>query len=246
METKRPNRTKKDNQLTKFLQTLSDVPESKRTGAAVRKDFASTVTKGSGPNTMLFQASTAAVDRHGDIVRQDGWDLTNFRKNPIILFSHQYDQPSIGRAVSLDMNSRGLTVEIEFAPTEFAQSIYQLCAGGFLRAVSVGFQVLSYEPNKDGGLTYLSQELLEVSICSVPSNAEALRLRSLAAEKGITEAELNMLFDATEQALDDYAKKLSPEPEYIDEQQFRAMLAAAGKQIDDFLYRNTGRIPEEK
>lgn len=226
-----------------FRETLSGMPENQRAGAAVRKDFASTVTKGSGPNTMVFQASTAAVDRHGDVVRQDGWDLANFRRNPIIAWSHSYTDLPIGRAVSLDMNSRGLVVEIEFAQTEFAQTIYKLCLDGFIKAVSVGFQVLSYEPNKEGGLTYLSQELLEISICSVPSNPEALRLRALAGgDQGITE--FQTLLDATDKALGDFAERLAPKPEYISQAQFQAMLAEASKQIDEFICKHTGRIAE--
>jgi len=231
--------------MKKFLNTLSEASESDRTGAAVRKDFTTTVSKGAGPNTMVFQASTAAPDRYGDIVVQSGWKLDNYRRNPVICWAHDYSQPSIGRAVSLDTNSRGLTVEVEFAPTPFAQSIRELCAGGFLKAVSVGFSADEYERNSDGGTTYTSMELLEISLCPIPANAEALRLRSLAgSDTPLTEAEFGLLLDATDKVLTDFERRVFPEPEYITEADFKVMLNAANKLIDDFVTKHTGKLPD--
>ena len=34
--------------------------------------------------------STEDVDRDGDIIRQEGWDLTHFSAHPILLSSHNY------------------------------------------------------------------------------------------------------------------------------------------------------------
>jgi hypothetical protein len=37
--------------------------------------------------------SDESVDRVGDVIRADGWVLTNFKKNPIALFQHRADFP---------------------------------------------------------------------------------------------------------------------------------------------------------
>jgi hypothetical protein len=34
--------------------------------------------------------STEDLDRSGEIVRQNGWELTNYKNNPIVLFGHNY------------------------------------------------------------------------------------------------------------------------------------------------------------
>ena len=38
-------------------------------------------------------ANKAVVDRGGDMIPKDAWDLKNYSKNPIILFSHDKNQP---------------------------------------------------------------------------------------------------------------------------------------------------------
>src|ERR1700712_2550300 len=40
--------------------------------------------------------STEDVDRAGEIVRQDGWELTNYKNNPIVLWGHDYYSLGIG------------------------------------------------------------------------------------------------------------------------------------------------------
>src|SRR6185312_16759538 len=36
--------------------------------------------------TILFVASTAAKDRYGDTIEQNGWDMAAYLRNPVILF----------------------------------------------------------------------------------------------------------------------------------------------------------------
>src|ERR1700709_1763727 len=40
--------------------------------------------------------STEDVDRSGEIVRQNGWELTNYKNNPIVLWGHDYYSLPIG------------------------------------------------------------------------------------------------------------------------------------------------------
>ena len=43
-----------------------------------------------GSKSFIAVASTEDEDRDKDIIRQDGWDLKNFKKNPVVPWSHNY------------------------------------------------------------------------------------------------------------------------------------------------------------
>jgi len=40
--------------------------------------------------------STEDLDRSGEIVRQNGWEMTNYKNNPIVLWGHDYYSLPIG------------------------------------------------------------------------------------------------------------------------------------------------------
>ena len=123
-----------------------------------------------------FIASNEDTDRMGDIVRADGWDLSNFRKNPIALFGHDHSQP-IGRVHNARVENKQLLADIEFMPpevSEFAAGIGRMVHAGFLKTVSVGFKPIDMRPLKSGGYEFLKQELLELSVVAVPALPSAI------------------------------------------------------------------------
>ena len=65
----------------------------------------------------LFVLSTDDVDRHGDVVAADGWNLVFYRRNPVLLWAHDYRRPAIGRALNLWAEPHRLLARMEFAPT---------------------------------------------------------------------------------------------------------------------------------
>jgi len=142
--------------------------------------------------TLEFIGSTAAVDRYGDIIEPAGWDLKNYKKNPVFLWGHNYSMPPIGKAVSVKITDNALIFQIQFATAEeyaFADTIYRLYLGGFLKATSVGFQDLEREPivdkkneGRQTGWHFLKQELYELSGVTVPANPDAIMM---AVQKGI-------------------------------------------------------------
>ena len=117
--------------------------------------------------------STEDEDRHGDIVRQN-WDLKQFKKNPVILNSHNYWSATdvIGKAEKIAVKNGQLEGKIKFAVEEnpIAKIIFDLYKNGFLSAFSVGF--IPKEFSDKGEI--LKSELLEISAVSVPANAYAL------------------------------------------------------------------------
>ena len=120
-------------------------------------------------------ASTADFDRAGDSISAEAWTkggLSNFEKNPIILFNHDYDKP-IGRATGLKAGPDGLELECKISKAAPA-NVAQLVKDGVLGAFSVGFRVkdADYIQETDG-LKIKDAELFEVSVVSVPCNQSA-------------------------------------------------------------------------
>lgn len=127
---------------------------------------------------MLAIASTSVVDRQGESVSIDGWDIKNFKKNPVLLWGHNHDEPAIGRAKNIKIVGEGKKRQMTFEPvfhdkTEFAKAIKVLYEGDdnlepVLNSFSVGFKPIDVDGN-----TYTKQELLEISAVNVPANPEA-------------------------------------------------------------------------
>ena len=141
-------------------------------------------------------ASTSEVDRDGDILEVEGWKLKNFKKNPVILWAHQYHALPVAKAEDIKIEDGKLKFKPKFMPAEvnpFAENVYQAYKQGYLRAFSVGFIPLKaeeIEPDEDGetesrgaisrrGRRFKSQELLEISAVTVPSLPSALSQRGL-------------------------------------------------------------------
>ena len=120
-------------------------------------------------------ASTADFDRAGDSISAEAWQkggLTNFEKNPIILFNHDYDRP-IGRATGMKAGPNGLELECKISKNA-PGNIAELVKDGVLGAFSVGFRVKDADYIKEtDGLMIKDAELFEVSVVSVPCNQSA-------------------------------------------------------------------------
>lgn len=138
----------------------------------------------SDKNPSEYILSDETVDRYGDVIMASGWDLTNFKKNPIALFNHDSDEV-IGVWENVRVEGKRLIGKLKLAaegtsPT--VDKVRRLVQQGILRAVSVGFNPTQYEPldaKADpfwGPFRYLKQELLETSVVSVPANPGATQL----------------------------------------------------------------------
>jgi len=134
-----------------------------------------------GDRTLRYCFSDGSVDRAGDTIDPAGWDLANFKSNPVALWSHMSWEPPIGRASNVEVLKRRLMGDITYASFDeypFADTIYRLSKGGFINAVSVGFIPLDWDFAQDKerpfGLDFHKQELLEISPCPVPCNPNAL------------------------------------------------------------------------
>lgn len=127
--------------------------------------------------SIRFVFSSNVVDRHGEVIDQKGWILTNYLKNPVVLWGHDQSKFPIGKAANMGFENGNLEGDVIFAYNENPEAAiaFELCAGGFLNAGSVGFMNLKWmydEPNDI--ITLLENELFEFSIVNVPANPEAI------------------------------------------------------------------------
>ena len=128
-----------------------------------------------------FTASTSIQDRDGEVIEASGWDLKNFKKNPVIMYAHDYRSLPIGKASRVWLSDGKLKNTVSFPPEgtyEFADIVERLVGAGYLNTESVGFIPKKWEDGdgeKAPRRTYTKQELLEISIVPVPSNPDALR-----------------------------------------------------------------------
>lgn len=149
--------------------------------------------------TIHFVASDESVDRYGDIIRVEGWDLKQYNKNPVMLFGHNSREPPIG-TTKVSIEGKQLLAEATFLPegvSDFADEIWRIVDAGALRAMSVGFLPTKMpdpiwaedDPDHKGwptGYEFNGQELLENSVVPVPANPAALALaRSVASDMTI-------------------------------------------------------------
>src|SRR3990167_7452150 len=134
-----------------------------------------------GERQYEFTASTADMDRDGEVIDVSGWDLKNYKKNPVIMYAHDYRSLPIGKATKIGIKDGKLVNNVEFPPEgtyEFADIVERLVNTGYLKTESVGFIPRKWEDGEGGDKaprrTYTKQELLEISIVPVPSNPNAL------------------------------------------------------------------------
>lgn len=130
--------------------------------------------------------SSEARDRQGDIIRAAGWELSEFRKHPVLLVDHDYSdiRSQIGRWEEVKIVGDTLVGTARYyvgEGNEKADWAWKLASKGGA-AYSVGFipdMDKAKELDGDGwfpNYEFNGQSLLETSQVTVPANSEALQL----------------------------------------------------------------------
>jgi HK97 family phage prohead protease len=140
-----------------------------------------------------FIGSDGSVDRYNEVIDQKGWDLSNFRANPVIPDCHDYSSIAriLGRARSVEVKDGKLVNEVEFCTENpLGMMAWKMSKAGFIKSQSVGFIPLEWtngigrdQPDR----TFTKCELLEISLVVVPANPGAtvgLAYKSGALDKG--------------------------------------------------------------
>jgi hypothetical protein len=127
--------------------------------------------------------STEDTDRSGEIVKQSGWELANYKNNPIVLWGHDYYSLPIGICTETyltekngvpALGARGVFLSADINP--LAQQVRKLYEFGLKTGhnvgctTSVGFIPKEFDENARNTIT--KAELLEFSFVDVPANQD--------------------------------------------------------------------------
>jgi HK97 family phage major capsid protein/HK97 family phage prohead protease len=123
-------------------------------------------------------ATTPSPDRALDVVEPMG---ARFAKEIPLLWIHQHDKPvgiaSFGKPTKsgIPFTARlPIIKEAGILKDRVDEAIHSI-RYKLIAAVSIGFRVLNnaYEVLKDGGIRFLETEIMELSLCVIPMNADA-------------------------------------------------------------------------
>lgn len=146
----------------------------------------------------IFVANTGEPNRYSDIIDQATWQLENYQRNPVILWMHDLNRQPLGRG-EVWIEGEGtptarLMVKVSWdLAREDAREVARQVEEGFLSAVSISAafaQAMWRSDLPEGdprfkatgwGRVLSYGDLREVSIVTVPGDANALRQALLAA-----------------------------------------------------------------
>ena len=121
-------------------------------------------------------ATTPSTDRMGDVVDPMG---AKFASEVPLLWQHQHDQP-VGHVRFGKPTKAGIPFTATIAkitePGELQARVdlaWQSVKAKLVRAVSIGFRAIEYAFKDEGGIHFLETEILELSLVTVPANADA-------------------------------------------------------------------------
>ena len=196
----------------------------------LENDTAEFIQKGITPSDLQFKGDERAVvstitttskDRDSEIVDPAGAILTEYKKNPVVLFGHDHRSLPVGKNIwiKLSDDKKSLIAKTEYTPeaaNPIGNQIFEYRKAGFPLAYSIGFIPLEWTSFSEGDGTpeakagvrrkFTKWILLEYSDVPVPSNPEAVAIavsKSLipakeAPEYGVTEEEVLTILESEE------------------------------------------------
>jgi len=149
----------------------------------------------------MFLASDETQDRDGDVIKLDGWDLTEWEANPVLLKQHDRRQV-IAKGLKAEVmdfeGKKGLYV-VGYFPTKDispeADQAFKEVESGLLTSTSVGFAYKEYSYFEDEqsakeagvqwpyGVLVKSAILRELSVVTIGSNPVATTVKNSPSEE---------------------------------------------------------------
>ena len=176
--------------------------------------------------TIDIIASDFSLDSHNTRLDPEGWELDQFRKNPVILLGHNdRDFPVAEAQVEMTrVEDEELKIRIKFPPVgmyDQADISFNLYSIGLMRGISVGFDPIEWEDVEDErGVRvriYRRQKLVEVSLVTIPSNDNALAQRAKELNRDVKE--LTALTRSFEETLSEETEEQKKYREYFEKKQ---------------------------
>lgn len=130
------------------------------------------------------------VDLGGDIVMPGAFkaSLAKHRKSgslPAMFWMHDPSKVP-GKWVDMTEDEHGLAVKGVLAPTDLGNEIHTLLKMDAVRGMSIGYQTLEHDYDRDGNRLIKQADLWEVSVVSLPMNplAQVVHVKSRLSERG--------------------------------------------------------------
>lgn len=162
------------------------------------------------PRTIVVRASTAAVDRDGEVLIPMGCNSKDWERNPCITLQHSYYNLPVARGTGIKRTEDSVDIKLQFAerPKNHPEgqewvpdTLFSLYSQRVMNGVSVGFLPNEGRAPKTRdierfgeGCTYIHSKwgLLELALVTIGCNPEAV---TLAVSKGfVTQATADKLF----------------------------------------------------
>lgn len=119
--------------------------------------------------------SNETVNDHGFVVLTDGIDWSRYRKNPILLYQHDWDKP-IGFLSNIRKVGKEYLADFNFDEvTQVSRDAYAMYQAGTLRGASISGK--AYYTENDGIRFATRFEIYEVSLVTIPANPDAVSSR---------------------------------------------------------------------
>lgn len=152
--------------------------------------------------TVTFILSTDAVDRDGDRIHLNAWDLARYRKNPIVLWAHNSHGLPIAKSLHETLSEGALRSTAQFTTRDenpLGDTVFRLYQGGYLNAVSIGGMPKRYEwvdaEERMFGMDIHDIELYEYSAVPIPAHPDALVSASKSIDLSPLKAEYERILD---------------------------------------------------
>lgn len=149
-----------------------------------------------GERAAIFVVTSANLDRDHELLVPKNVTFKNYEKaGKPVLWAHRYGDLSLGACqwIKYDPNTNSVLAKVKFGNHEFANTVYDhikefplSCSIGFLPTkvvdpedfASVDWKSLGVNPKelKNARRVFLEAEMLELSLCPVPSNPNSCQL----------------------------------------------------------------------
>lgn len=142
---------------------------------------------------LSYRVSDETQDRYGDVIEAKGANFDNYKKNPVIMFAHNYGSMPVGNSIKYGIDKSkgfvwawGLFPDRTVDSTGWGDLTYKMARAGFLKACSVGLipheakiPKTESEAKEMGvgkwGIRITKWDVLEWSPCGIPANPNALQ-----------------------------------------------------------------------
>ena len=201
------------------LVTLSSGSPGLRSSLGVTSRDAS---EAPGEPVMDMIASDETMDRYNECIKVNGWDLDCYRRNPVVVDSHDYSSVAkiIGRSDSVEIKDNALVNRVRFAlDNPLGTLCWKLAKGGFIKSESVGFIPREWTDGNDPskpGRTFTKCELLEISLVAVPMNPGAT-IGAAIKSGAVTQQDVRAVVDQMRLSLEELTKLIGQDSPAADD-----------------------------